>query len=189
MRTVDTYRIVRGRTKCQLVLAGGSAADDPEGEAVLTELRCQVQEDPDIHIVCLPPTSPLEINALQRASQVVMQPSIKEGFGLTVTEAMWKGKPVIASQVGGLQLQLRDRDYGYFYNGPQDAADKIVYLLTHPKAAELLGRRGADYVRDHFLLPDRVTDYLKAIVTIMETKLDPDSIISFHSWHKLDKRG
>lgn len=188
MRTVDTYRIAKKRARCQLVLAGGLAADDPEGEVILAELRCQVQEDPDIHILCLPPTASLEINAIQRASQVVMQPSIKEGFGLTVTEALWKRKPVIASQVGGLQLQLRDADYGYFYNGPQDAADKIVYLLTHPKAAELLGRRGSDYVRDHFLLPDRVADYLKAIVTIMETKLDPESIISFHSWHKLDKR-
>jgi len=188
MRTVGAYQIAKRSLKCQLVLAGGLAADDPEGDAILAELRSQVQKDPDVHVLCLPPTSSLEINAIQRASQVVMQPSIKEGFGLTVTEALWKGKPVIASPVGGIALQLKDRDYGYFYNDPQDAAEGIVYLLTHPKAAGLMGQRGSDYVREHFLLPDRITDYLKAIMMTREAKGDDESIISFHSWHKLDKR-
>jgi len=188
MRTVEAYKIVKTSLKCQLVLAGGLAADDPEGDAILSELSSKVQEDADIHVLCLPPTSSLEINAIQRASQVVLQPSIKEGFGLTVTEALWKGKPVIASPVGGIPLQLRDGDYGYFYNDPRDAAERIVYLLTHPKAAGLMGQRGSDYVREHFLLPDRIADYLKAIMMIRETDLDDESIISFHSWHKLDKR-
>jgi len=119
---------------------------------------------------------------------VVLQPSIKEGFGLTVTEALWKGKPVIASPVGGISLQLRDGAYGYLYNDCRDAAERLVYLLTHPKAAELMGQRGSDYVREHFLLPDRIADYLKAIMMMREAKMDNESIISFHSWHKLDKR-
>ena len=188
MRTVETYRIVKKSVKCQLVLAGGTAADDPEGEAILSEIREKVKGDPDVHVLNLPPTSSLEINAIQRASQVIMQPSIKEGFGLTVTEALWKEKPVIASPVGGIALQLRDGEYGYFYSDPEDSAERIIYLLTHPKAAEFMGRRGSDYVREHFLLPNRLADYLKAVGMVQEMNLDPESIISFHSWHKLDKR-
>lgn len=188
-RTIDAYKLVRESVKCQLVLAGGSAADDPEGAGVLREISRLVKGDSDIHVINLPPTASLKINAFQRASQVILQPSVREGFGLTVTEALWKRKPVIATPVGGIALQLRDGDYGYFYNDAKDSAEKIVYLLTHPRAASLMGKRGSDYVRDHFLLPDRMADYLKAIHMMMETKLDPESIISFHSWHKLDKRG
>jgi trehalose synthase len=170
------------------VLAGGLAADDPEGEAIFSEIQEQVKDDPDVHVLNLPPTSSLEINAIQRASQVIMQPSIKEGFGLTITEALWKEKPVIASPVGGITLQLRDGEYGYFYTDPENSAEKTIYLLTHSRAAEFMGTRGSDYVREHFLLPDRLADYLKALTMVKEMKLDPDSIISFHSWHKLDKR-
>ena len=186
--TVEAYRIARKSVKCQLVLAGCLAPDDPEGETILADIKRRTKGDPDVHILNLPPTSSLEINAIQRASQVVMQPSIKEGFGLTVTEALWKGKPVIASPVGGISLQLRDGEYGYFHTNPKDSAERIVYLLTNPRAAEFMGRKGSDYVREHFLLPDRIADYLKAILIIRETKLDPESIVSFHSWHKLDKR-
>jgi len=187
-RTIDVYRLVKKSVHCQLVMAGGVADDDPEAEEILHEIRRKVKGDPDVHILNLPPTSSLEINALQRASQVVLQPSTKEGFGLTVTEALWKGKTVIGSPVGGIPLQLRDGEYGYFYNDTTDCAQKVVYLLTHPKAADLMGRRGSDYVRDHFLLPDRIADFLKAILMVKETKADPESIISFHSWHKLDRR-
>ncbi|MFC1982331.1 glycosyltransferase [Chloroflexota bacterium] len=188
-RTIDIYKLVKEGIKCQLLLAGGSAADDPEGAEILRDIHKRVKGDPDIHVINLPPTSSLKINALQRASQVILQPSIKEGFGLTVTEALWKEKPVIATPVGGIALQLRDGEYGYFYSNPKDSAEKINYLLTHPQAAHLMGRRGSDYVREHFLLPDRMADFLKAVSMMMETKLDPESIISFHSWHKLDKRG
>jgi trehalose synthase len=187
-RTIEAYRVVKKSVKCQLVLAGGLAADDPEGEAIFSDIHEQVKEDPDVYVLNLPPTSSLEINAIQRASQVIMQPSIKEGFGLTITEALWKKKPVIASPVGGITLQLRDGEYGYFYTDPENSAEKIIYLLTHSRAAEFMGIRGSDYVREHFLLPDRLADYLKALAMVEEIKLDPDSIISFHSWHKLDKR-
>lgn len=187
-RTIEVYKLVRKSIKCQLLIAGGSAADDPEGKEVLAELCREVKGDPDIHILNLPPTSPLKINALQRASLVILQPSIREGFGLTVTEALWKKKPVIATPVGGIPLQLRDEEYGYLYNSPKDSAEKIIYLLTHPQAAHLMGKRGSDYVREHFLMPDRIADQLKTVQMLIETSLDPESIISFHSWHKLDKR-
>jgi trehalose synthase len=101
---------------------------------------------------------------------------------------MWKKKPVIASPVGGIGLQLRDGEFGYFYHDAIDSAEKIVYLLTHPQAAEFMGRQGKNYIRDHFLMPDRITDHLKTIQMMMESDLDPESIVSFHSWHKLDRR-
>jgi len=187
-RTIETYRLVRESVTCQLLLAGGAAGDDPEGQQVLLETYQQVKDDPEIHVLNLPPTSSLKINALQRASRVILQPSLKEGFGLTVTEALWKRRPVIASQVGGIALQLRDGECGYFHSDPKDSAEKISYLLTHPQAADFMGRRGADYVREHFLLPDRIADQLKAVQMMMESRLDAECITSFHSWHKLDKR-
>jgi trehalose synthase len=181
-RTIETYRLVRKSVKCQLVLAGG-----PEGEEILSEICQKVKDDPDVHILNLPPTSSLEINAIQRASQVILQPSIREGFGLTVTEALWKGKPVIGSPVGGILLQLRDGEHGYFYHNPKDSAKRVIYLLTHPRVADVMGKRGTDYVRQHFLLPDRLADYLKAILMVTQMKPDPESIISFHSQHNPDR--
>jgi trehalose synthase len=188
MRTIQAYKLAKEKVRCQLILAGGSAPDDPEGEGVVAQIYEIVKGDPYVHILHLPSTSYLEINALQRASQVIIQPSIKEGFGLTITEALWKGKPVIASPVGGIPVQLRDGETGYLCDNPQDIAENIIYLLTHPQAAELMGGRGRDYVMNHFLLPDRATDYLRAIRMIVEDGLDPESIISFHPWFKLSKR-
>ncbi len=103
---IAAYKMVKRRFDCQLVLAGGGASDDPEGAQVLEEVREQAAGDPDIHVLLLPPFSDLEINALVRGSAVVMQKSIKEGFGLTVAEALWKGKPVIGGAVGGIKLQV-----------------------------------------------------------------------------------
>ncbi len=187
-RTIETYRLVKERLDCQLILAGGVADDDPEAAVILDEILNKVDNDPDIHVLNLPPTSSFEINAIQRASRVILQPSIREGFGLTVTEALWKKKPVIATPIGGIALQLRDGEFGYFYHEAIDSAEKIIYLLIHPQAAEFMGRQGQAYIREHFLMPDRITDYLKAIQILMESNLDPESIISFHSWHKLARR-
>jgi trehalose synthase len=96
---LEAWRMARGRVDCQLILVGGGANDDPEGAQVVAEVRERAGNDSDVHILELPPTSHLEINAIQRASSVVIQKSIKEGFGLTVSEALWKSKPVIASAV------------------------------------------------------------------------------------------
>lgn len=185
---VSIYQMVKEHVNCQLILAGGLAADDPEGEVILASIQEMTKNDPDVHILCLPPTSSFEINAIQRASQVILQLSTKEGFGLTVTEALWKGKAVIATPIGGITQQIRDRESGFFHTSMPDTVENISYLLAHPRAAELMGKKGRLYVKDHFLMPDRVADYLKAVVMVHESKLDPESIISFHSWHKLDKR-
>ena len=104
---IQTFEMVRKSIDCQLVLAGGTATDDPESERVLEEVRDRASGKPDIHILLIPPESDIEINALQQAATVILQKSIKEGFGLTVTEALWKGKPVVASAVGGFSFRSR----------------------------------------------------------------------------------
>jgi len=187
-RTILTYKKVKEEENCQLIIAGGSAADDPEGEIVLSKIDKQVKDDPDIHVFNLSPLSHLEINAIQRASRVIMQPSIKEGFGLTVTEALFKEKPVIASQVGGIPVQFRDGEGGYFYETPALSGQRIVYLLRNPAAAELVGSRGRRYVEEHFMLPLRIADYMRAIGDVRYGKRYPESIISYHPWYKMSKR-
>ena len=191
-RTIATFREARKRKECQLVLVGSLAGDDPEGGRVLARIYEETKSDRDIHVLNLPPTSHLEINALQRAASVIMQPSTREGFGLVVTEALWKAKPVITADVGGIPLQVRDGDTGYFYQSPKKAAKRITYLLDNPMAAKLIGNAGRKYVAEHFLMPDRLADYLMAIDitrnTAHKNKIPADSIISFHPWFKLNKR-
>ena len=135
----------------------------------------------------------MEVNALQRAAKVIMQPSTKEGFGLVITEALWKGKPVIAADVGGIPIQIRDGDTGYFYQTPNETAQMVLYLLEHPNAARIMGEKGRRYVKEHFLLPDRITDYLMAVEMTLNGALkketSTDCIVSFHPWFKLSKRG
>jgi Glycosyl transferases group 1 len=122
---VRAYQIVRRYMDCQLVLAGGSAADDPEGEVVLEEVRREAKDDPDIHLLNLPPWSATEINALQRASTIIVQKSLREGFGLTVTEALWKKKPVVASAVGGIPAQVIHKHTGLLAHSIEGTADPI----------------------------------------------------------------
>ena len=112
------YRMVKKRADCQLVLAGGTASDDPEGEQVLREVQEQAANDPDVHVLLLPPFSDYQINALVRGSTIVFQKSLKEGFGLTVTEALWKGKPVIGGAVGGIKRQVLNGITGFLVYSP-----------------------------------------------------------------------
>ncbi len=144
----------------QLVLAGGSAADDPEGAVVLKEAMDAAGDDPDIIILDLPPWSALEINALQRASAIIIQKSLKEGFGLTVTEGLWKGKPTIASAVGGIPTQVIDKLTGALVHSVEGCAYQIRYLLTHPEFALQLGRNGREHVKENFLMTTNVRRWL-----------------------------
>jgi trehalose synthase len=195
-RTIFTYRRVRKERECQLVLAGGLVGDDPEGERILARVYEDTKDDEDIHVLNLSLDDRLEnhreVNALQRAARVIMQPSTKEGFGLVITEALWKGKPVIAADAGAIPLQIRDGDTGYFYQTPRKTAKKINYLLEKPKAAEAMGKRGREYVGQRFLLPGRIADYLMAIYMVINGAVNKeictDCIISFHPWFKLSKR-
>jgi trehalose synthase len=195
-RTIATYHQVKKERKCQLVVAGGLAADDPEGERILAKVYEDTKNEEDIHVLNLPLDNRIEnyreVNALQRAAKVIMQPSTREGFGLVITEALWKSKPVIAADVGAIPLQIRDGDTGYFYRTSRKTAQKVVYLLENPGAAEAMGKRGRDYVEQHFLLPDRIADYLMAVDMVVNGPLSREvctqCIVSFHPWFKLTKR-
>ena len=149
---IRAYKIVKRYFDCQLVLAGGGAADDPEGSVVLQEVRREADGDPDIHVLELPAWSPLEVNALQRASTVVIQKSLREGFGLTVAEALWKKKPVVASAVGGIPIQVIHKHTGLLAHSVEGAAYQIRYLLSHPDIAARLGEQGHQHVRENFLI-------------------------------------
>jgi trehalose synthase len=149
---VEAYKLVKKYVDCQLVLAGGGATDDPEGAVVLQEVMEAAGDDPDIIILNLPPWSALEINALQRASTVIVQKSLREGFGLTVTEGLWKEKPVVAAAVGGITSQIVHKLTGVLVHSVEGCAYQIRYLLTHPEFAAQLGKNGKAHARENFLI-------------------------------------
>ncbi len=167
---IDAFRLVRKYVDCQLILAGGSATDDPEGEKVLNEVREKIERDRDIHILLLPPASHLEINAIQRASDVVLQKSLKEGFGLTVAEALWKGKPVVASAVGGIPLQITHRYSGLLSHTIEGTAHLIKQLLHSPEYAKKLGKNGKEHIRQNFLLTRHLRDYMLLFLLLIYKK-------------------
>lgn len=157
---VAAYRMVKRRHPCQLVLAGGGASDDPEGEQVLAEVREAAAGDPDIHILVLPPFSDRAINALVRGSTIVLQKSVREGFGLTVTEALWKSKPVIGGAVGGIKQQIIDGVTGLLVHSVEGAALAAERLLADADLRQGLGVNGHLHVRQNFLITRHVKDYL-----------------------------
>lgn len=157
---VQAFKLARKYVDCQLVLAGGGASDDPEGAVVLKEVKEAVGDDPDVIILDLPPWCALEINALQRASTLIVQKSIKEGFGLTVTEALWKGKPTIAGAVGGIPNQIIHKLTGALVHSVEGCAYQIRYLLTHPEFAAGLGKNGREHVKENFLMTTNVRRWL-----------------------------
>ncbi len=163
---LQAYRMVKPYIDCQLVLVGGSATDDPEGAKVLAEVKMEAGDDPDVHILELAPTSHLEINALQRASTVILQKSLKEGFGLTVSEALWKGKPVIAGAVGGIPLQITHKYSGLLTHSVEGAAYCLKQLLQSPDYAKKLGENGREHVRENFLLTRHLRDYLLLFLSL-----------------------
>ncbi|MEK7216300.1 MAG: glycosyltransferase, partial [Chloroflexota bacterium] len=154
-------------TDCQLVLAGGGATDDPEGPAILAAVQAAAAGDPDIHVLFLPPASDIEINALQRASSVILQKSLKEGFGLTVSEALWKGKPVVASAVGGIPLQVAHNYSGLLSHSIDGTAFWVRQLLHEPEFARRLGENGREHTRQNFLITRHVRDYLLLCLSLM----------------------
>jgi len=162
---VEAYRLAKPYVPgLQLVLAGGTAADDPEGEAMLHEVRGTASEDPDIHILLLPPDAHRTINALQRVATVVLQKSLREGFGLTVTEALWKGKPVIGGNTGGIRLQVVNHHTGFLVSSPEGAALRIRYLLRNVLERQEMGRKARAFVRENFLLTRQLREYLTLLV-------------------------
>ena len=160
---VKVYRMVKKKVDCRLILAGGKAKDDPEAPRVLARVEKEAKGDSDIHILNLSPDSFFEINALQRGAEVVIQKSLREGFGLTVTEALWKVRPVVGANVGGIKLQIKEGENGFLVNSVEEAADKVEYLLKNPSRAREMGKAGRRIVKDKFLITRHLKDYLRLI--------------------------
>lgn len=165
---IQAYKMVYRHNDCQLVLAGGGASDDPEGEAVLNEVKEAAAGNPDIHILSLPPWSHVEINALQRASTIVIQKSLREGFGLTVSEALWKKKPVVASAVGGIPSQVLHKLTGMLVHSVDGAAYQIRFLLSNPDFARRLGENGHEQVKENFLITHNLMRYMLLFLSLQK---------------------
>ena len=164
---IEAYRLIKPYyPELQLALAGGPADDDPEGAEVLREVLNLAGDDPDLKVLMLPPDSHRAINALQRSAVIVLQKSLKEGFGLTVAEALWKGKPVIGGACGGITLQVHDYHTGFLVHSPEGAAYRIRYLLRYADKRQHMGQTGQEFVRQHFLLIRHLREYCKMLVCL-----------------------
>ncbi len=164
---IQAFRLVRKVSSARLLLAGGGAADDPEGKAVLEEVKAAAEGDPDIHIVLLPANAHRTINAFQRIADIILQKSTREGFGLTVTEGMWKGKPVIGGDVGGIRLQVVNHHTGFLVNTPEGAAHRIRYFLHHRHRIREMGEEAREFVRENFLLTRHMREYLTLLLAVI----------------------
>ena len=161
------FRMARRHERAHLVLAGGSATDDPEGAAVLAEVRQAAEGLRDVSVLELPPDAHRTINALQRRSAVVVQKSLREGFALTIAEALWKRRPVVASAVGGIPLQVLHERTGLLVRSEEGCAAQIVRLLRDQGLRHRLGSAGRGHVRAGFLLPRELRDYLAVFVALV----------------------
>lgn len=162
---IEAYFKVKQYIDCRLILAGGTATDDPEGMQVLNEVKERSSKDKDIHVLLLPQND-IEVNALQRASTVIIQKSLKEGFGLTVSEALWKAKPVVASNVGGIPLQVKHKYSGLLCHSVDGAAFALKQLLNSPDYAKKLGENGREHIRNNFLLTRHLRDYVLLFLSL-----------------------
>ncbi len=158
--TIRAYRMAKKYHDCQLVLAGSGVVHDPEGETVLAEVQEAAGNDPDIHILQLPPEADREINALQRGASIVLQRALKEGFGVTVSEAMWKGKPVIGGTAGGVSVQIVHEATGFIVHSVEGMAFRVRYLLSNPSVMTRMGAMAKEHVRRNFLITRHLVDYL-----------------------------
>lgn len=159
---IDCYRACKKEfPELQLVMVASMASDDPEGWDWYERTVRRAGEDFDIHILSnLNGVGNIEVNAFQRAARVVIQKSVREGFGLVVSEALWKGRPVVAGNVGGIPLQIVNGKTGFLVNTVEECTEKVLYLLQHREEAERMGAMGVEYIRDNFLTTRYLRDYL-----------------------------
>jgi trehalose synthase len=159
---IDAYRAVREARDVQLALVGAMATDDPEGWEFFHRTFRYADGDPDIKILNnLNNVGAIEVNAFQSQADVVMQKSLREGFGLTVTEALWKGRATIGGNVGGIPLQIADGETGFLVSTPEQAAERAIEVLADPRLAKQLGRAGKERARERFLTPRLLRDWLE----------------------------
>lgn len=169
---IDAYKMIRDDVDCQLALVGSGASDDPESAEVLKEVQERAMDDPNIHVIFIPqnPNLSIETNALQRGATIILQKSIREGFALTVSEALWKGKPVIASAVGGIPLQIKHNITGVLVHSVEGTAIAIKRLLNNPELAKNLGENGKRFVKQNFLITRHLKDYLMLFLILLTGK-------------------
>jgi trehalose synthase len=160
---IDAYRIVTEEVPdAQLALVGSMATDDPEGWEFFQKTFEYADGDPDIKILNnLNNVGAIEVNAFQSQSDVCIQKSIREGFGLTVTEALWKGRPTVAGNVGGIPLQIKDGEGGFLVDSPEECAQRCIEILADPELGKRLGRAGKEHARKDFLSPRLLRDWLE----------------------------
>ena len=162
---VEAYQMVREHVPgLQLALLGHLAADDPQGHEIYRQVQMATRDDPDIYLFTnYTAASSVEVNAFQHYSDVVIQKSIREGFGLVVAEALWKGTPVVAGNVGGIPLQLKNGRGGFLVESIEECAEKVLYLLQHPAEARRMGMKGRQHIRSQYLTPRLLYDELNIL--------------------------
>lgn len=163
---IQAYKLAKTHIDMQLVLAGGGATDDPEGPMIMERVKEEAEKDRDIFALFLPPASDIEINALQRGSTIILQKSLREGFGLTVAEALWKAKPTIAGAVGGIPLQITHKYSGILTHSIEGTAHWIKQLVSAPEYAAKLGANGREHIRNNFLITRHIKDYLLLFISL-----------------------
>lgn len=163
---VQAFKIARKYVDCRLLMVGDKAADDPETDKVLAKVKAEAGDDPDIHLLLFSPSIATEINAFQRGSDIVLQKSLREGFALTVSEALWKSRPVIGGAVGGIPAQIIDGYTGLLVHSPEGASLAIRSLLTQPDLAKKVGENGHQRVKDEFLITKNLKRYLLLLLAL-----------------------
>ncbi|MFB6215589.1 MAG: glycosyltransferase, partial [Candidatus Aenigmatarchaeota archaeon] len=169
---LEVFKNVKKSVDVQLVLLGAPASDDPEGQEIFRDLQKEVQGMEDVHIINK--QNELLVNAIQTQSNAIIQKSLREGFGLTVTEALWKATPVVASDVGGIPLQVIDGETGYLCEPKdyEDFAEKIVKIIEDGSLGKKLGRNGKNHVHNNFLITRLMLEWIQQIkATLRSTKV------------------
>lgn len=169
---IDVYRAVRQRfPEVQLVLVGSMAHDDPEGMEYYQRTKDYAEGDTDIHLLSnIDGVGNVEVNAIQRMATVVLQKSLREGFGLTISEGLWKGKPVIGGNVGGIPLQIQDGETGYLVTSIEECSKRTLELMRNPVRAQKMGERGREVVRQNFLSTANLRNYLRLFSDLTQTR-------------------
>ena len=170
MGVIDAYRdVTKEVPDAQLALVGSMATDDPEGWDFFNATIAHADGDPDVHILNnFNNVGAIEVNAFQSHADVLIQKSTREGFGLTVSEAIWKARPFIGGNVGGIPLQIEDGVTGFLVSSAEECAERTLEILKDPALGKFLGRRGKEHVRAHFLMPRYLRDYLKIFNELKE---------------------
>ncbi len=163
---IQSFKLIRKNKDCRLILAGGGASDDPEGKAVLDEIRELADGQSGIRVIALNPDADLEINVLQRRADIIIQKSLREGFGLTAAEALWKSKPLVVTPTGGLVYQVLHGKTGLTARTVEETAKQIVYLLEQPGFSNRLGAAGKEHVRKNFILPVYLLKWINLLLLL-----------------------